>query len=168
MNKDTYQLLPDYSYRGVRAMILLQDRHLREFVAACRKAKALNCPLPVTTDPAYVSYEALLTHILRASRGYLIWLCQKLEVPAPQIDAPPAPEAIEREAEAYIDYLYACWTAAPLAAIPEEAWNAVHKSRWDVDYSLDAMLEHAAMHPIRHAFQVGEWIQRHNSNPQSK
>jgi hypothetical protein len=31
-------------------------------------------------------------------------------------------------------------------------------SRWNVHYCIDAMLEHAVMHPIRHTFQLQELL----------
>jgi hypothetical protein len=31
-----------------------------------------------------------------------------------------------------------------------------YRSRWKTLYSVDAVLEHAVMHPIRHAFQLEE------------
>ena len=33
-----------------------------------------------------------------------------------------------------------------------------YPSRWQTRYCIDAMLEHAVMHPIRHAFQLYELI----------
>jgi len=33
-----------------------------------------------------------------------------------------------------------------------------HESRWGVKDYVDAMLEHAVMHPIRHAFQLEGWL----------
>ena len=33
-----------------------------------------------------------------------------------------------------------------------------YKSNWGVEYCIDAMLEHAVMHPIRHEFQLKNLI----------
>jgi hypothetical protein len=35
-------------------------------------------------------------------------------------------------------------------------FDAVYKSNWGTDYCIEAMLEHAVMHPIRHEFQLKE------------
>jgi hypothetical protein len=35
-----------------------------------------------------------------------------------------------------------------------------YRSRWQTLYSIDAMLEHAVMHPIRHAFQLEELMRQ--------
>ena len=69
-------------------MVKLHEQHLRSFVKTWRKAKELNIKLPETTDTDYESLETLLRHVLRAARGYMIWICEKLELPAPEIDGP--------------------------------------------------------------------------------
>jgi hypothetical protein len=38
----------------------------------------------------------------------------------------------------------------------EEFSKPVYSSRWGVNYCVDAMLEHAVMHPERHRFQLLE------------
>ena len=39
-----------------------------------------------------------------------------------------------------------------------------YPSRWQTRYCIDAMLEHAVMHPIRHAFQLEEFNEARTSN----
>jgi len=41
---------------------------------------------------------------------------------------------------------------------PEQLDGVEARSRWGVSYSVDAMLEHAVMHPMRHAFQIEGWL----------
>ncbi len=156
--KSTWQSLPGYTYRGARAMILLQDKYLREFLVTWRKGKALGILVPQTEDPNYESWESILFHVLRASRGYLTWIAEKLELPEPQVGTPPELETINNHADEFLDHLLHVWSKT-FVAVPEEKFDSVFKSRWDIDYCLDGMLEHAVMHPIRHAFQIEEWIQ---------
>lgn len=145
--------VPPHAYAGARAMILLHETHLRDFLAVWRRAKSAGLALGDTDDPSYASLEHLLHHVLRAARGYMVWCCEVLELPDPGIDKTPLPEAVEAEADAYTEHLLERWTT-PLAAEPEARFNTVAPSRWKVDYCIDAMLEHAVMHPIRHAFQL--------------
>jgi len=35
-----------------------------------------------------------------------------------------------------------------------ELWPAVYTSRWGFDYSIEQMLEHAVVHPMRHRIQL--------------
>ena len=48
---------------------------------------------------------------------------------------------------------------APLREVPKERLETPeYASRWQTHYCIDSMLEHAVMHPIRHAFQLDELI----------
>ena len=42
----------------------------------------------------------------------------------------------------------------------EQFYSPEYKSTWNVDYCIDAMLEHSIIHPIRHRFQLLELIKR--------
>jgi hypothetical protein len=146
--------LPKYKYNGARSLVLLHDQYLRSFVQTWKQAKKQNIVLPETDDPAYVSLEAFLRHPLRSARGYMTWMCEKLELPDPQINPTPAVEVIEAEADNYLEHVIECWKL-PLSDVPEDKFiNTVYKSRWGVEYCIDAMLEHAVMHPLRHEFQL--------------
>lgn len=148
--------LQDYHYRGARAMILMHERAMHEFLATWRRAKAANVALPETEDPDYASLETLLFHVIRSARNYMVWICDKLELPDPRIDPPPPPEHVEERAEAYIKHLLGRWRL-PLVGIDEETLSRPSfKSRWDMDYSIDSMIEHALVHPARHSFQLEE------------
>ena len=85
--------LPEYKWRGARALVILQDKYLRQFIETWKEAKLKQVAMPVTDDHDYASMETLLRHVLRASRGYMTWMCQKLELPDPGIDK--TPEAVE-------------------------------------------------------------------------
>ena len=145
--------VPPHAYPGARALILLHETHLRDCLAVWRSAKAAGLAMPVTEDPSYASLEHLLHHVFRAARGYMVWCCKTLELPDPGIDKTPAPEDIEAGADAYIEHLLERWTT-PLAGEPEARFNTEAPAIWKVVYCVDAMLEHAVMHPVRHAFQL--------------
>ena len=148
--------LSHYRYRGARAMVILHERYMRECLATWKRAKAANVTLPTTDDPDYQSLEHLLFHVLRAARGYMTWMCEKLELPDPQIPSPPPLERVQTEADQYLELLLAKWRE-PLADVAAERFeDREYPSRWKTLYSIDAMLEHAVMHPIRHMFQLNE------------
>ena len=139
-------------------MVLMHESELRRFVDAWRKAKASGIALPVTDDSDYASLEHVLHHVLRAARGYMTWMCEKLELPDPQIEPAPPPEKAAQEVDRYLNHLLARWRL-PLAEIDEErASRPSFKSRWGMDYSIDSMMEHALVHPIRHTFQLEELL----------
>lgn len=149
---------PGYGNRGARALALLHDRALRDFVEVWRRFRAAETSLPATEDRSYASPESLLRHVVGAARGYSSWIATSLDLPDPAIDEPPLEDRIESEVDAYLDHLLARF-AAPLASLDERAQDcSVHESSWGVPYCIDAMLEHAVMHPVRHGFQLRELL----------
>ena len=152
------QTIDNYKYNGARAMVALQEQHLNSFLAVWRKAKANNVHLPKTEDKDYESLETLLVHILRTSRGYINWICEKLNLPDPQINPTPNKNEIEQKADSYLEHLLEKWRL-PLKNVPKELFmDKTYTSRWKIDYCIDAMLEHAVMHPIRHEYQLSNLI----------
>lgn len=143
-----------YRYGGARALVLLHERHLRSFLDVWKEAKAAGVMLPETENPDYESLDTLLRHVLAAARSYLTWMCENLRLPDPDIRPAPDVTEIEAQADAYVNHLLERWRL-PLADVEEERFdNPTFTSRWGVDYCIDAMLEHAVMHPIRHEFQL--------------
>ncbi len=134
-------------------MVILHDAELRKFVAVWKQAKATGVKLPETDDPSYVSMEALLRHVLRAARGYMTWMCEKLGLPDPHIIPTWEESEIEGKVDDYLEHLLVCWRE-PLKDVSEQRFSEVYLSRWEVEYCIDAMMEHAVMHPIRHRFQL--------------
>ena len=137
---------------------MLHEQYLESFLKTWREAKKLDISLPETEDTDYLSLETLLRHVLRAARGYITWICEKLELPDPEIRATPEANDIVSEADEYLTHLIEKWRL-PLSEVGEEKFHSpTYTSRWGVDYCIDAMLEHAVMHPIRHDFQLRKLI----------
>lgn len=150
--------LGNYKYRGARALVLLHEQHMRQCLAVWKQAKAANVMLPQTEDTDYQSLEALLSHVLRAARGYMVWMCKQLELPDPQIEPSPDSARVEAEADRYLEQILERWRL-PLADVPEDKFGPqAYLSNWGALYCIDAMLEHAVMHPIRHEFQLKNLI----------
>lgn len=147
----------EYRYGGARALVTLHERQLRKFVVVWRHAKRADVEMPETDDANYESLEAILTHVLRCARHYLVWICQVLELPDPDIRPEPAIDTVDAEVESYVEHLVERWRT-PLVGLTEEQAYTTHTSAWDIDYCIDAMLEHAAIHPLRHRFQLEELI----------
>lgn len=159
--------LKDYKYSGARSMVLLHEKYLESFLQTWQEAKSINLALPEIEDPNYKSLDTLLKHIFRSARGYMIWICDKLNLPDPEIKQMPESDIIESEANEYLVYLVNKWRN-PLAEIVEEKFHSpTFTSRWGVNYCIDAMLEHAVMHPIRHEFQLRNLITEQKSKSKS-
>ena len=137
-------------------MVLLHEEHLRRFVRVWRQALASSVSLPPTDDPNYASFGTLGRHVLSAAGGYLIWMCEVLALPDPRVRSAPDASGIIRDAEDYMEHVLERWRA-PLSEVPNEKLETPeYASRWQTRYCIDSMLEHAVMHPIRHAFQLDE------------
>jgi uncharacterized damage-inducible protein DinB len=149
---------PTYLYAGARAMVVLHDQHLRSFFETWKRAKDAELAFQITTYANYTSLETLLVHVCSCARGYMLWMCEALQLPDPEIGSAPDVNRIEAEAKDYIDHLALRWQR-PLSSVPEEGFEKPeYESRWKVKYCVDAMLEHAVMHPIRHEFQLEELL----------
>lgn len=145
-----------YQYTGAKVLIQLHKKHLKLFYKTWLIAKSKSITLPKTSDPEYKSLDRLLFHVLRSAGRYMIWICAKLELPDPGITAPPPVNKIEKEAEKYMNHVLAKWENQ-LADVKEELFNELtYLSNWGVHYCIDAMLEHAVMHPIRHQHQLAK------------
>jgi len=148
----------EYRYRGAGVLIYLHEKQMRSFLLVWKQAKEKNVQFPETTDQDYRSLETVLFHVFRASRGYIKWICEKLNLPDPEIDSPPAVEVIEISADSYLNYLLEKWRD-PLKELDEKVfYEKAYLARWGVEYCIDAMLEHAVMHPVRHEFQLSNLI----------
>jgi hypothetical protein len=145
-----------YRSRAVRALVLLHDEHVRRFLVVWNQAQAASVVLPKTDDPAYASLETLLRHVLCSARGYMTWMCEVLELPDPKIRMPPELPALPAEADSYMEHVLEKWRT-PLRDVGDDRLETPeYPSEWQTRYCIDAMLEHAVMHPIRHAFQLEE------------
>lgn len=147
-----------YKYGGAKALVKLHEKHLQLFYETWKQAKQINIKLPVSDDPYYKSLDTLLFHVLRSARGYMIWMCDKLQLIDPMINETSSAEIIEEKAEEQLSHLIERWKL-PLANVePALFEDKVYKSNWGVDFCIDAMLEHAVMHPIRHEYQLKNLI----------
>jgi uncharacterized damage-inducible protein DinB len=156
--------LPEYKYNGARSLIILHEKYINEFFCTWKEAKKLALILPKTDDSDYKSLESLLKHVLRSSGGYITWICEKLDLPNPKINETPEVQEIEEKAEEYIIYLLNKWRT-PLTNVKENEFHTpAYKSNWGSHYCIDAMLEHAVMHPIRHTFQLKGLITLRSNN----
>ena len=149
-----------YRSRAVRALVLLHEEHLRRFLVVWSEARAASVVLPKTDDPNYASLETLLHHVLGAPRRYVIWMCEMLGLPDPEIRVLPEPAALSREADSYMEHVLEKWRSSLLDVDDDRLLTPEYPSRWQTRYCIDAMLEHAVMHPIRHAFQLEELMRR--------
>ena len=141
-------------------MVLLHDEHVRRFLVVWNQAHAASVMLPRTDDPAYASLDTLLHHVLGTAGSYMTWMCEALGLSDPKIRILPEPTALAAEADSYMEHVLEKWRT-PLRDVGDDRLETPeYPSRWQTRYCIDAMLEHAVMHPIRHAFQLEELMRQ--------
>jgi len=150
--------MSEYAYGGARVMVAMHARYLREFMETWRRFDARGLDLPETSNPNYASREALLAHVLGCATRYLTWICAQLDLPMPALEEYPEVAGFSARAEAYMEDVLAAWEVPLRRVTEEQADGQAFVSRWGIPYSVDAMLEHAVMHPIRHSYQLDELL----------
>lgn len=148
----------DFKYRGARALVILHQNELQRFLQVWEKAKSLNITPPVSDDPDYESMEALLLHVFRSARHYLQWIADKLSWNDPILPLLPSENLVQSTANEFINGLNEAYQET-LSELSEEDAERVFKSKWGVEFSIESMLEHAVVHPMRHRLQIEEWIE---------
>jgi hypothetical protein len=138
----------------------LHEEHLHRFLVTWHRAKAASVVLPDTKDPAYESLDTLLRHVLGAARGYMVWMCEVLDLPDPAMNVAPDPAVLALDPESYMEHVLVRWRTPLLDIADDQLERPEYPSRWQTRYCIDAMLEHAVLHPIRHAFQLDELMSR--------
>jgi len=150
------EVMPEFRYRGARALVALHEEHLTHFLDVWKRAKASGTSLPEIDDPDYASFDALLGHVFRWARTYINWICEQLELPDPGVKPVPDVDVIASDAGDYLQHVLDKWST-PLRNVPQERfYDQVYAAPWGVPYSIGAMLEHAAVHPVLHSFQLEE------------
>ena len=145
-------------HAGARALVLLHERHLRRCIATWKRAVEAELVLPETADECYESLGHLGVHVLGSARHYMAWCCEKLELPNPGFSITPPPDKVAHLVDLDLEHVLDRWRT-PLAQVPEERFEAEdHPSAWKRLYTIDSMLEHAVMHPVRHEFQLRELL----------
>lgn len=148
-----------FKSRGVRALVALQMGEMEKLFVVWKKARRAGVKLPKTDDPAYQSIDLLMRHPLRSCRGYLTWLCEVLGRREPKIPDPPEAERVAADGAAYLKLLAKAWEKHMAWMSTETLYSTtVHTSRWGAPMTVEAMLEHAAVHPMRHRFQLEEML----------
>jgi hypothetical protein len=152
------QAIPNYTWRGARALVLIHEQSMRDLLAVWRRAKAAPVTLPASDNAAYASLDTVMQHALKAARNMLMWICEKLELPDPKVDEAPDASRMDAEAGTYIEHLLSRWRL-PFAEVDAKRFEAIHADRNGHDTSLLARFEHAVVHPQRHKFQLEELLE---------
>ena len=146
--------MDEFRSRGVRSLVELHEQELRDFVACWRRFVGSGKPMPEAHgDRDYESAERLVAHVQGSARGYLTWIWEMLERP---IDLPVIrdPDVIVPRLDAFMAETLEGWRRHLAPLENEQLSPKQYLSRWGEPHTIEQMLEHAVVHPMRHRIQL--------------
>ena len=105
------------------------------------------------------SRERLLGHVLMAQRGYLTRIGEWIGRPVNDVDASMEPIEIAGRAAQFAEEVLAAYPRHLASVTKEELEPQTHRTRWGELMSVELLLEHAVVHPMRHRIQLERIIE---------
>jgi hypothetical protein len=105
-------------------------------------------------DDAYASPESLVAHVQGAARSYMLWIWEMLERPIEGLPRVREAHLIVPELEKFQADTLSGWEQHGALLTDEQLGPKQYASRWGELFSIDQMLEHAVVHPMRHRRQL--------------
>lgn len=148
--------------RAVRSLVELHEREMRSFLKIWERFANSDLPMPEAHgDEHYENRERLLAHVLMAARGYLTRIGEWVGHPVTDVDDSQDPYEIARRAAAFADGVLSAYPRHLAEITDEEVEPQVHRTRWGALMSVDMLLEHAVVHPMRHRIQLERILEGH-------
>lgn len=145
----------EFRSRAVRSLVELHEAELRRFLDVWDRFLASGAPLPEPHgDPDYEDRARLVSHVLTAARGYLIRIGECVKRPVADVDAEQDPRRIAPRARGFAEGVLAAWRQHLVHLADAELGPQTYVTRWGDDLCIEAMLEHAVVHPMRHRIQL--------------
>jgi uncharacterized damage-inducible protein DinB len=145
----------EFRSRAVLSLVELHEREMRSFLKLWDRFAASGLPIPEAHgDESYENKDRLLGHVLMAARGYLTRIGEWVGRPVTDLDASQDPYAVVARASAFADEVLAGYRRHMAAITTEELEPQLHKTRWGDLMSVENLLEHAVVHPMRHRIQL--------------
>ncbi|HEV2104821.1 MAG TPA: DinB family protein [Candidatus Eisenbacteria bacterium] len=145
----------EYRSRAVRSLVELHEREMRAFLETWKRFAAAGAPMPEAHgDESYESRERLAGHVLMAARGYLVRIGEWVSRPVTDVDTSQDPLEVVRRAQDFADHVLGAYRRHLSQVTTEELEPQSHKTRWGDLMSVEMLLEHAVVHPMRHRIQL--------------
>ena len=145
----------EFRSRAVRNLVELHEREMRSFLQVWKRFVASDLPMPEAHgDESYENRERLAGHVLMAARGYLTRIGEWVGRPVSDVDASQDPYEIVRRTSEFADEVLGAYRRHLALVSNEELEQQVHRTRWGELMSVENLLEHAVVHPMRHRIQL--------------
>lgn len=133
----------------------LHERELRAFVPTWQRFVASGLPLPEAHgDAAYENADRLMAHVQGAARSYLLWTWEMLERPIEGLPLTRDAAVIMPRLDAFMEETLSGWRRHMSPLEDEQLSRKQYLSRWGEPHTIEQMLEHALVHPMRHRIQL--------------
>ena len=143
-----------FKSNAVRSCVELHEIELRRFLDTMERFRASGIGLPASDDPSYQSPDHLKGHVLRAARSYLTWIGECVKRPVTDVDLDHDPVSVAAKGSAFMEEVFAAWRRHLVSLEDCELSPDTYTSRWGEPYTVEQMLEHAVVHPMRHRIQL--------------
>jgi len=145
----------EFRSRAVRSLVELHEREIRSFLRTWERFVAADLPMPEAHgDEWYESRERLGAHVLMSARGYLTRIGEWVGRPVSDVDAGQDPHEIVARVSMFADGVLSAYRRHLAEISGEELEKQVHRTRWGDLMSVEQLLEHAVVHPMRHRIQL--------------
>jgi uncharacterized damage-inducible protein DinB len=154
----------EFRSRAVRSLVELHERELRSFLQVWKRFVAADLPMPEAHgDESYSSRERLAGHVLMSARGYLTRIGEWVGRPVSDVDGSQDPHEIVARASQFADDVLAAYPRHLAQISDQEMEPQVHRTRWGDLMSVENLLEHAVVHPMRHRIQLERILEGSNA-----
>ena len=145
----------EFRSRAVRSLVELHEKEVQSFLKVWARFVAADAAVPEAHgDESYENRERLAGHVLMAARGYLTRIGEWVGRPVGDVDASQDPYDIVARAPEFADAVLAAYRRHLAEVTDQELEPQVHKTRWGDLMSVENLLEHAVVHPMRHRIQL--------------
>jgi hypothetical protein len=95
-----------------------------------------------------------VSHVQGSARSYLLWIREVLGDPIAGLELIRDPAIIVPRIDDFMEETLDGWRRHLVDVTDEQLGPAQYRSRWGEMFTIDLMLEHALVHPMRHRRQL--------------
>ena len=157
--------LEDYRKGAIGSLLDEYERAAFELKSVLQKTSADDYTREVEGESEHCcSIEVIMNHVVRAGYGYSRYIREALSMDASPVEDRQVPQKeIGNEIDKMLAYTAEIFEGERQIT-DEELENIYFKTRWDVTYNIDQLLEHAIVHILRHRRQIQKFLLKFNTN----
>ena len=147
--------MENFRSRAVRSLAELHEQELKAFVVTWKRFVVSGKPLPEARgDADYESADRLVAHVQGSARSYLLWVWEVLERPIEGLPLIRDAGVIVPRLDAFMAETLDGWRRHLAPLEDAQLTPKQYISRWGEPHTIEQMLEHAVVHPMRHRIQL--------------